>query len=57
MDDEAVRLEEIQSIEAIFSDIVFLESETRIVVKFDSSVQLTVDLPFDYPSRFYLLIF
>ncbi|VDN59181.1 unnamed protein product [Dracunculus medinensis] len=51
MDDEAVRLEEIQSIEAIFSDIVFLESETRIVVKFDSSVQLTVDLPFDYPSR------
>ena len=48
--DREAQLEEIQSIQAIFYDLVHLDPPSRINVKFDYDVQLTIDLPNDYPS-------
>uniref|UniRef100_A0A915AZW9 RWD domain-containing protein n=1 Tax=Parascaris univalens TaxID=6257 RepID=A0A915AZW9_PARUN len=50
MGDKEAQLEEIQSIEAIFGDLIHLESASRISVQFEHDIQLTFDLPPDYPS-------
>ncbi|KHN87465.1 Protein IMPACT -like protein [Toxocara canis] len=50
MGDKEAQQDEIQSIEAIFGDLVHLESTSRINVRFEQDVQLTIDLPLDYPS-------
>uniref|UniRef100_A0A0M3I7I1 RWD domain-containing protein n=1 Tax=Ascaris lumbricoides TaxID=6252 RepID=A0A0M3I7I1_ASCLU len=50
MGDKEAQSEEIQSIEAIFGDLVHLESTARINVQFEHDIQLTIDLPPDYPS-------
>lgn len=54
MGDKEAQSEEIQSIEAIFGDLVHLESTARINVQFEHDIQLTIDLPPDYPSWFVL---
>ncbi|MFH4976120.1 hypothetical protein AB6A40_002829 [Gnathostoma spinigerum] len=51
MEERSPQLDEIQSIEAIFGDLIHLESTSRINVQFERGVQLTIDLPPDYPER------
>ncbi|VDK57714.1 unnamed protein product [Anisakis simplex] len=51
MGDKEAQQEELQSIDAIFGDLVHLESTSRINVQFADDIQLTIDLPPDYPSR------
>ncbi|VDM97244.1 unnamed protein product [Thelazia callipaeda] len=49
--DRKAQLEEIQSIEAIYSDLIYMESPSQLSLRFSEDVQLNVSLPKCYPSR------
>uniref|UniRef100_A0A0N5ASF4 RWD domain-containing protein n=1 Tax=Syphacia muris TaxID=451379 RepID=A0A0N5ASF4_9BILA len=49
-DDLDIQQEEVESIKAIYGDLVEQDSPSRITVKFDYDVRLVIDFPFDYPS-------
>lgn len=48
--DRKAQLEEIQSIESIYGDLIHLESSSQLSVRFND-VRLTVYLPKHYPTR------
>ncbi|VDN38960.1 unnamed protein product [Gongylonema pulchrum] len=51
-DNRKAQLEEIESVEAIYGDLIHLESPTRLSVHFTNDVQLIINLPEQYPSWF-----
>ncbi|KAK0404078.1 hypothetical protein QR680_017276 [Steinernema hermaphroditum] len=51
-EDRQARLDELMAVESIYGDLVRLESERQVTVKFSERVEIAFELPVDYPSKF-----